>query len=65
MECLSIYDFENKAIRINKVLREFNTNFKSICELFERINIESNIKNPNSKISIAEYQYIKKSLGIK
>lgn len=58
-DCLKTYDNEIKEIRINKVLRECNISFKYAVELFERANVSNKLKNPNSKISDAEYQFLR------
>ena len=61
-ECKIMYD-NVKNIRLNIVLRELNISFKTAHEIIEEITNSNDILNPNSKISLAEYNYLKRFLS--
>jgi len=56
--CISNYDNIEKTIRLINVLREFNINLKTVIDQFENTNKIDSI-NVNSKITLAEYHFIK------
>lgn len=56
--CIANYDNNEKSIRLIKVLREFNINLKTVINQFENTNKIENL-NVNSKITLAEYHFIK------
>lgn len=56
--CISNYDNIEKTIRLINVLREFNINLKTVIDQFENTNKIDKI-NINSKITLAEYHFIK------
>ena len=56
--CITNYDNNEKTIRLIKVLREFSINLKTVIGQFENTNKIENL-NVNSKITLAEYHFIK------
>lgn len=56
--CITNYDNYEKKIRLIKVLREFNINLKTVIGQFESTNKIEKL-NINSKITLAEYHFIK------
>ena len=56
--CIASYDNHDKSIRLIKVLKEFNINLRTVINIFKNIIKKENL-NPNSKITLAEYMFIK------